>query len=414
MARLPLFLAAILSLLPIVLAQSLPLHSSSRWILDSNGARVKLRCVNWAGHMETNIPEGLDKQSIPFIADWIRDNGFNCVRLTYSVDHALSPSTLVSSSFSAAASAASVPLASMQTLYGNVLTHNPSIAGATTRDVFGAVVDNLWARGIMTVLDNHVSKASWCCNLTDGNGWWDSAFGYNAINSRYFNTQDWLAGLQAMASWARTHPGVVAMSLRNELRAFLLQDLNGRRDWYALVRQGGGVVHAANPDVLVVVGGVLGGTDLSHVRSRMLDTSGWAGKHVWEMHAYSYTVNFPDPLGSCEVVQAEYGAFSGFVLEQGQPYTAPLLLSEFGVGMSGGSEQGLNTKDSRYLQCLVDYMQNNDADWAVWALQGSYYVRDGVVDWDEGWGLLNHDWSGWRNGAFKGMLGNMWKVTQQP
>lgn len=409
-------LVVLTSLLPLALPQSLPLHTSSRWILDANDTRVKLRCINWAGHMETHVPEGLHKQSIPFLADWISQQGFNCVRLTYSIDHALDPSLKVSDAFVAAAAASGASRDAMVGMYDAAVGKNPFLANATTRDVYGAVVDALWERGVMTLLDNHVSRAGWCCNLTDGNGWWDSAFGYNRWNSRFFHTADWLSGLAGMAAWARDHEGVVAMSLRNEIREFLLQGLNGRQDWYDLIGQAAGLVHGANPDVLVVVGGTMSATDLTHIRGKMLDTSAWQGKHVWEMHAYSFTVTYPNLFGSCDEVKAEYGAFAGFVLEQGEDYTAPLILSEFGVGMTGGpaSNQGLSDQDRNYLSCLVGYMGNNDADWAVWALQGSYYVRDGTVDFDEGWGLLDHDWSGWRNPDFPSMLGEMWKVTQGP
>jgi endoglucanase len=66
------------------------------------------------------------------------------------------------------------------------------------------------------------------------------------------------------------------------------------------------------------------------------------------------------------------------------------------------------------LNCLLDWMQGNDADWAVWAIQGSYYVRDKVVDSDESWGMMNHEFSDWRNPAFPGRLGDMWKMTQHP
>lgn len=194
----------------------------------------------------------------------------------------------------------------------------------------------------------------------------------------------------------------------------MLQDLNGRADWYNYIKQAGDLIHATHPDVLILVGGALGGTDLTHLRNRQLDTSGWAGKNVWEMHAYSFTVNFPDPFKSCDVVKAQYGLFGGFVLEQNRPWTGPLILSEFGVGMTGGDHSGLNEKDHRYLMCLVDYMQNNDADWAVWVLGGGYYVREGQVDYDEGFGLLDNQWNDWRNPGFPGMLGNMWKMTQGP
>jgi hypothetical protein len=424
MARLGPLLAILGLLTPLIQAAApppLPLKTSSRWILDANNQRVKLRCVNWAGHMETHIPEGLQAQSIDHIVDWIAAQGFNCVRLTYSIDHALNPSLRVADAFTAAASPAGVSVPDMTALYARVVTNNPWItATTTTRDVFARAIDTLWSRhGVMTILDNHVSKASWCCNLTDGNGWWDSAFGYNSWNSRFFHTNDWLAGLQAMASWSQAHRGVVALSLRNEPREFLLQGLNSRDDWYRYMKAGGDIVHATHPDVLVLVGGSQSSTDLLHIRdqNRMLDTTasgGWRDKLVWEMHAYSFTVTFPDAFQNCDIVKAQYGLFDGFVLEQGKAYTAPMILSEFGGGMQGGDREGLGEKDDRYLKCLVSYMQGNDADWAVWALQGSYYVRDKVVDSDESWGLMNHDWSGWRNTKFSGMLGDMWKVTQHP
>ncbi|CAK7269746.1 hypothetical protein SEPCBS119000_003726 [Sporothrix epigloea] len=397
---------------------AIPLHSSSRWILDSGNNRVKLRCVNWAGHMEVNLPEGLHKQPIATLADWIKEQGFNCVRLTYSIDHALSPHTLVSDTFANAAAAAGVPLANMTALYQAAVLANPFMgyANTTTRDVYGAVVDALWERGVMTLLDNHVSKASWCCDLTDGNGWWDTAFGYLASNSQHFHTGQWLQGLQAMAAWAYAdHPGVVAMSLRNELRQALLQDMNNGDDWYDLVAEAGTLVHAANPNVLVVVGGVNSATDLTSIRlSRMLNTTGWPGKHVWEWHSYSFTVTFPRIL-PCSALHELYGGFAGFVLTQGKEYTAPLILSEFGVDQTRDSRHGgLASEYSTYLSCLTQYMESNDGDWIVWALQGSYYARDGQTDRDETWGLLNHDWTALRNPQFPSLLGGMWNMTQGP
>lgn len=150
-------------LLGTVVAQQLPLKTDSRWILDDAGNRVKFRCINWPGHMEANIPEGLHKQSIDFIADFIQQQGFNCVRLTYSIDHALDPGVSVQQSFTAGASAANVSADAFNAIYAQVVEHNPFVANATTQDVFAAVIDALWERKVMTVLDNHVSKASWCC-----------------------------------------------------------------------------------------------------------------------------------------------------------------------------------------------------------------------------------------------------------
>ncbi|KAK7949664.1 cellulase family protein [Apiospora saccharicola] len=393
----------------------LPLHTQSRWIMDASNTRVKMRCINWAGHGEANVPEGLHQAPLESIADFVRDQGFNCVRLTYSIDHALDPHVPVRDSFRAASAYSGVAVETLDGLYAQVATHNPDLAGGTREQVFAAVIGALWERGVMTLLDNHVSKASWCCNLTDGNGWWNKAEVYVADNSRYFDTEAWLDGIEAMATWARAQPGVAAMSLRNEMREVpVLQGLDDA--WYTYVTQGAERVHGANPDVLVVIGGKLSATDLSMVRVKDLDFSGWAGKHVWEMHAYSFTVNFPrPPLFGCESVQALYGLFDGFLLEQGQSFTAPLMVTEFGVGMQGGPNHGgISDKDNEYLECIVEWMKNNDADWALWALQGTYYVRDGQAGYDEGWGLINRDWNGVRNPEFLPLIADLFKVTQGP
>ena len=146
------------------LAQTLPLKTSSRWILDDDGARVKLRCINWAAHGETNTPEGLHKASVATLADFVKDQGFNCVRLTYSIDHALDPRVRLDDSFKAAAGPSGLPEDTFTRLHAQVVEANPALGNDTTRqDVFGAVIAALWDRKIMTILDNHVSKASWCC-----------------------------------------------------------------------------------------------------------------------------------------------------------------------------------------------------------------------------------------------------------
>lgn len=365
--------------------------------------------------MEVNLPEGLHRQSIDFITSWIANNGFNCVRLTYSIDMALNSSVSVSDSFINAAAPANVSTSDMISLYNQALVKNPFLANATRLDVFAKIIDTLNEKGVHTILDNHVSRASWCCDLQDGNGWWDTAVGYVPWNSRFFHTNEWLEGLNVMAEFSLSHPGVVAMSIRNEIRPFpLFQNYNNNDDWYKYVTQAAKTVHAVNPDVLIIIGGSQSSTDLSFVGSRPLDTSAWAGKHVWEFHAYPFTVTLPNPTRSCFIANAEYGFLDGFVLRQNQSYTAPLILSEFGVAMTGGPYQGLSDDHYGYLTCLVKYMESNDADFAVWAIQGSYYVRSSTVDYNETWGLLTHDWSELRNPAFPGMLGKMWQMTQGP
>jgi hypothetical protein len=59
------------------------------------------------------------------------------------------------------------------------------------RQAFDAVAAELAAQNIYLHLDNHVSKAMWCCSLTDGNSW---------FGDTYFDTNQWIRGLLYMAS----------------------------------------------------------------------------------------------------------------------------------------------------------------------------------------------------------------------
>ncbi|KAF2183945.1 glycoside hydrolase family 5 protein [Zopfia rhizophila CBS 207.26] len=399
-------------------AQLQPLHTSSRWIMDSNNKRFKMRCINWAGHMEANVPEGLQHNSVDNIAKLIADSGFNCVRLTFSIDMALNQNQKVSDSFSTLTERAGADKAAVDGLWKNVLEKNKWIENVSVGDAFAKVIDTLGSRNLRVILDNHVSKASWCCNLEDGNGWWDTAPVYIAANSRYFNTQNWLKGLENIAKFAASHPAVAGIGLRNELRAVpVLQDGNGHSDWYNLVSQGASMVHNANKDLLIMIGGVMSSTDSSFLRSKPLDRSPFGDKVVWEWHQYTFSPPWIISFKNCAVWKTAIGGFTGFLLEQNKDYTGPLWLSEFGFGMTGGPPErsGIGTEDDyNYLKCIVEYVTGNDGDWALWALQGNYYVRDGEVNRDEGWGLVNSDWTTWRNPAVKEVLGKMWDVTQGP
>lgn len=390
-------------ILPSVLGEVL--HTSGRWIVDSNDDRVKLRCVNWAGHMETKIPEGLQHQPVSDIAAWVASAGFNCVRLTYSIDMAINPNETVSDSFSAAAEAAGVSDSDMQTLYDNAVENNPFLSTASTRSTFAAVIDALGDEGVLVMLDNHNSHASWCCSGDDGNGWWDSASGYEESNSRYFVTEDWLEGLGDMASFSADHPNVVGMSLRNELRASGSQDQDNHADWFDLCGQGADAIHSANEDLLIAIGGPGYGSDLSFLESQPFDRSGYPDKVVWEYHTYSWGTDTSD----CPAYQTTMGDSAGYLLSQGEEYTGPLWFSEFGYAVASPSAEEIG-----YITCLVSYLEDNDADWAFWALQGSYYVREGTINYDETFGVLNSDWSDWRNSSFTTQLGPIWGTTQGP
>ncbi|KAF2003058.1 glycoside hydrolase family 5 protein [Amniculicola lignicola CBS 123094] len=403
------------TLLTTVTTQALsPLHTSSRWILDSANKRFKLRCINWAGHMEAHLPEGLQHQPLTSLSSQISTSGFNCVRLTFSIEMALNPSLLVKDSFATLAERAGADVSAVNNLWTSVQTQNPWIQDLSIGTAWGRIVDELGSKNIRVILDNHVSHASWCCNLDDGNGWWDASVPYIASNSRFFNTSNWLLGLSAMAHFSADHPAVAGIGLRNEIREIPV--VQNRGDWYTFVAQGARAVHEANPDLLIAVGGALSSTDASFLRARPFDRSPFGNKVVWEWHQYTFSPPWIASFKNCAIWKSVVGGFTGFLLQENQAYTGPLWLSEFGVGMTGGTPErnGLGEDDYKYLKCLVEYAAGNDGDWALWAIQGDYYVRDGQVNNNEGWGLLNSDWSAWRNPAVKDIIAPLFKVTQGP
>ncbi|KAL3499288.1 hypothetical protein ACH5RR_038381 [Cinchona calisaya] len=61
---------------------------------------------------------------------------------------------------------------------------------------------------------------------------------------------------------------------------------------------------------------------------------------------------------------------------------------------------GDNTADNYFLHCYLSWLAENDLDWAIWALQGSYYLRDGKHDPDETYGMFNSSWGPVRSPEF--------------
>lgn len=67
--------------------------------------------------------------------------------------------------------------------------------------VFDAIAQECAHQQIYVHLDNHVSKAGWCCSGDDGNAWfgdkyfdttkWERALGYMADHVSIENTREW-------------------------------------------------------------------------------------------------------------------------------------------------------------------------------------------------------------------------------
>ena len=72
--------------------------------------------------------------------------------------------------------------------------------GQTSLKVLEAVVE-----GLMVILNNHNSRAGWCCSEQDGEGlWWTAKY----------PQEMWLQALAAMAENYATNPRVVGLGWR--------------------------------------------------------------------------------------------------------------------------------------------------------------------------------------------------------
>ncbi|MGH3546460.1 MAG: hypothetical protein ACRDPW_11145 [Mycobacteriales bacterium] len=64
---------------------AMPLRTQGRWIVDSGGKRVKLASANWYGaESPEHVVGGLDQAALASIPRWLREHGFNSIRLPWS------------------------------------------------------------------------------------------------------------------------------------------------------------------------------------------------------------------------------------------------------------------------------------------------------------------------------------------
>ncbi|XP_026450237.1 glycosyl hydrolase 5 family protein-like [Papaver somniferum] len=317
------------------------LNTNSRWIVDENERRVKLACTNWVSHLQPVVAEGLSKQPLDSISKKIRSMGFNCVRLTWPLFLATNDtlaSITVRKSFQS--------LGLLESISG-IQANNPSLLDLPLIEALKAVVSNLGENDVMVILDNHLSKPGWCCSNFDDNGF---------FGDKYFHPQLWIKGLTKMASIFNGSTSVVGMSLRNELRG-PKQNVN---NWYKYMQQGAEAVHAANPNILVILSGLNFDADLSFLAKQPVNLT-FTGKLVCEVHLYAFTNSHDWENGNvnqvCGNVMNNWMRRAGFLLEQG---VAPLFLSEFGM-----DQRGTDVNDNRYFNCMMGVAAELDLDWAL-------------------------------------------------
>ncbi|MFB8760195.1 glycoside hydrolase family 5 protein [Streptomyces nigra] len=386
-----------------------PLSTRGRWIVDADGDRFRLRSGNWhgasgtwngsgdveddanhhAGENSGRIPLGLDRAPMAEIIAGFQEIGINSVRLPFSNEmvHDTRPVT------------------------DDAVAANPGLRGRTPLQVYDAVVRALTDARLAVILNNHTNTTRWCCGV-DGNERW------NASRS----TADWEADWLFMARRYRDNPRVVGADLYNEVRRSVWDDpnwgLGDDHDWFAASqRVGDRILLEANPDLLIVVEGInwtgVPVDGLPHERPtleparNLSHTLVDSGKLVYAAHFYDYTgPRHSGATGIGETSDPRYRDLSPGELvavlnrqaffvsaEQDQHFTAPLWISEFGVG--GRAETA--AKPRAWFENLVDQLIRADADFAFWPLVGWHENRGG-----NGWALLHWDAAGHRMGVYDG------------
>ncbi|KAH7118557.1 beta-1,6-galactanase [Dactylonectria estremocensis] len=377
-----------------------PFNSYSNRMVDASNNTVKYAGVNWPGHGEAMVPEGLQYRSIADIVSDIKSLGMNAIRLTYAIE-------MIDQIY--ANDGVDVPIGTAFTealgstngtaVLNKILANNPEFTADTTRtEVFDAVAAECERQEIYIHLDNHISKGMWCCSQTDGNAW---------FGDEYFNVENWVRGLVYMANHAKSWPNFLSMALRNEFRQATGTGSGNAESyswetWYYHIKQATAAINAANPDTLIFLSGLNYDTTLQPVvqgtaltpGTQVFDVEDFPGfrhKLVLELH------NYANSATSCSSLKSDLATKGFQALDPSNTAVKnafPVLMTEWGFLQTDSTWKGV------YTSCLAQFLPEGSSGWMYWVIVGSYYSRSGTQDFDETWGLYNHDWSGWRNNDY--------------
>ncbi|KAJ4359451.1 uncharacterized protein N0V89_000004 [Didymosphaeria variabile] len=390
-------------------APNLPFSTKGRDILDSNGDIFHYKGTNWPGHQEIMIPEGLQHASVAEIVAWIPKFGLNSVRMTFAIEmiddiYSNNTSQTLEKSVVNALGQENGTLVLEQ-----ILENNPQFTNETTRlEVWDAVAKELADQGVILHLDNHVSKAFWCCGDDDGNGW---------FGEKYFNVDNWIRGWSFISSHARENwPTFASVGLRNELRKATTSEPVDWYTWYVHMTAAADAVHEAAPDALIFFSGLsydtyidpipLGktlngtaGTATANKTATFVPSNfAWEDKIVLELHKYDFEVT----QNSCPTFKANWYKQGFQAVNASDPatqYLFPVAITEWGF-----IQNGTYWNQTTYNKCLIEMVEDYRVSWMQWEISGSFYLQtrpnrtpNTIQGPEEFWGLLNYKWDAVRD-----------------
>ncbi|KAF2270001.1 glycoside hydrolase [Lojkania enalia] len=385
-------------------ASLLPLSTKGRDIIDNNGDIFHFMSTNWPGHQETMIPEGLQHASIEDIVAWFPRFGLNSVRLTFAIEmiddiFSNSPNQTLEKSVLNALGEKNGTI-----VLNQILERNPQLTKETTRlEVFDSVAKEFAKKNIIVHLDNHVSKAFWCCGENDGNGW---------FGEEYFDVKKWIRGWSYITKHVKNWPTFASAGLRNELRNANNAEPVDWYTWYVHMTSAANAVHEADPDALIFFSGLsydtyidpiplgkmLNGTDETATEGKSVifipNNFPYKDKIVLEIHKYDFEATQDD----CPTFKSKWYEKGFQALDASNPatkYLFPMVLSEWGF-----IHNGTYWSQTTYNKCLIEMVEDWQFSWQHWELSGSFYLQtrpnrtpNTIQGLEEFWGLLNYDWS---------------------
>jgi aryl-phospho-beta-D-glucosidase BglC (GH1 family) len=338
------------------------ISTSGNQFVDANGQNVRISAVNWYG-METVrfAPDGLDARNWMDMMDQMVGLGFNAIRLPFS----------------------------SQALAGNDMPTNidyrlnPDLVGLTATGIMDKIIEYAGEIGMRVLLDRHRGEA--------GDGPNDNGLWYDAT----YTEQAWIDDWVMLANRYAGNPTVLGADLANEPHNGTWGD-GSATDWKAAAERAGNAILAANPDWLIVVegtgwyknegywwGGNLMGAAEAPVELNV------ANRLVYSAHDYPpslFPQSFFDDPAYPNNLPALFEKMWGHIFTSG---TAPVLLGEFGSGMT-------DARDLAWMEKLVAYLGGDFNDdgvndlapgqqgisWAYWAWNTNEGASTGILDTD--------------------------------
>ena len=292
------------------------------------------------------------------------------------------------------------------TVQATKLSANPTLQGLNGMALLDRVIDALAAEGLVVILDNHVSRADWCCSDTDGNGLW-----YTAA----YPETSWIADWRVLAVRYLNRPSVVGMELRNELRpangvAPTWGGTDPLRDWRGAAQRAGNAILQENPNLLLAVGGLAYSSDLGGPYTLPL-TFNVPNRLVYAPHDYEWFHTDK----SYNAVKTETGNKWGYLLTQNQPYTAPVWVSEFGTCNTSDTCVSDVAGGGLWFQSFLRVLSDADIDWAYWPLNGTEATGAtrtfGIPDT---YGVLDPQWAAASRASLIAALRSRQPITPVP